>query len=147
LIIIGRAAVVTHTGSSASADVANDAAAPEAVVVAANTPPPATLQAVVLRRNDRGSGNAIRIPAPSGRTGVLVTQFGEFPTQLEPQQAGTTLLCADHAFHVTTGTAAGTCTTDFAAGSGACVDGSNSSTASCRTGCGTTTGAGDCTQS
>jgi len=60
-------------------------------------------------------------------------------------EAGTTLKCdSSESYKVTTGTTKGTCTVDSAGGTATCTDGNNTSTAKCVSGCGNTSGAGDC---
>lgn len=65
-----------------------------------------------------------------------------------PIAAGNTLECGGKAYKVKTGTNAGTCKQSKDSAGNVyqviCNDGENHASASCRTGCGATSGAGDC---
>lgn len=123
----------------------------EAAAVRSSDFPPAevavasvdTLQSVVVPRTN---GTALKI-ATTTNTPSFRLEFGSFATQVPLQHAGTTLNCGAASFHLTTGTRGGSCIVDAAGGSATCTDGDNSVTAKCPTGCGNSSGAGDCTQS
>ena len=137
----GCGAVAVHTASSARAE-PSDAVVESSAQLAA--PAPAT--ALLVRRNANTSNNAVRISPPTA-TGTVRVDFGNFTTQVPVQKAGTTLNCSPSgSFHISTGTNQGSCTTDFAGGTATCTDGTNKSTAKCGSGCGNTSGSGDCTQ-
>jgi hypothetical protein len=77
-----------------------------------------------------------RIPG-GGVTGVL--------TKKPNVKAGTTLHCIGKDYHVTTGSGHGTC--QVKQGEGIfCEDGGNYAAANCGSGCGDTSGSGDCTR-
>ncbi len=130
-----------HTAGSASADQTETTASS-----AAQLAPAAPASHVLLRRNSNSTNNAAKIGPPSA-TGTVEIQFGNFTTQVPVSKAGTTLNCGTNSFHVQTGTNSGTCTTNYAEGTVSCADGANKATAKCVSGCGNTSGAGDCTQS